>query len=497
MKFVLAVLFWCFILHYAKKTHLNQAFLKFTNTMSKFVIKGGNKLSGLIEVRGAKNLAIKLLPAVLLSNGVFELSNMPDIQDVRLMVDMLKLFGAGVQKLNSHTYAIDCRGVTMADIPVDTVKKMRASFLFITPLLVRFGEVNFPHPGGDAIGRRPIDMVLEGLKQMGAQVEEKTGSYVIKAKRLKGTDVTFKWITHTGTEAMIMAAVCADGRTVLRNCALEPEVGALCEFLNKQGARITGVGTSTITIDGVFSLAGTNFQCIPDRLETGTFALMAAITGSEISIINCEPKHLEVFWKYLDLIGVPYELGENWVQIKAPHTPIKATELRTHEYPGFVTDLQAPFTVLMTQAHGLSMIHETIFDGRLFYTDILNSMGANVIMCDPHRVVVNGPTKLYGQKIVSPDVRAGMALVLAALVAEGTTTIDNIEHIDRGYENLAQRLSKLGADIQRVENNDKPTASEKLPASNNSDKSVMPIETVKVPQPSKTLETVNFIQKIS
>lgn len=418
--------------------------------MAKFIINGGKKLAGEIQVKGAKNLAIKLLPATLLAGGTCKLTNMPDIQDVRLMTDILKSLGASVSRPAHDTYEINCTTVSKPDISGEAVKKMRASFLFITPLLLKFGQVRFPHPGGDAIGRRPIDMTLDSLKEMGATIQEEPGHYLISAKELNGIDYTFRWITHTGTEAMIMAAVMAKGKSVLRNCAMEPEVGALCEFLNLLGAKISGVGTHTITIEGVDKLGGGEFRVIPDRIETGTFAVMAALTKSPIKITNCQPKHLEVFWKYFDNIGVEYKLGENWVEVM-PSPKIKATELRTHEYPGFVTDLQAPFTVLLTQAEGMSLVHETIFDGRLFYTDILNNMGARIVMCDPHRVVISGPAKLYGQKIVSPDIRAGMALILASLAAEGKSTIDNIEHIDRGYENVEERLRKLGADIVRVE----------------------------------------------
>lgn len=418
--------------------------------MAKFIINGGKKLAGEIEVKGAKNLAIKLFPALLLTDQTCKLENVPEIQDTLLMADVLKSLGAQVERINHHTYKINCAKVENKPIPEEVVKKMRASFLFITPLLIRFGEVKFPHPGGDAIGRRPIDITLDSLKQMGATIEERPGHYLIRAKELKGTNYTFKWVTHTGTEAMIMAAVMAKGKSVLKNCALEPEVQAFCEFLNEQGAKISGAGTSTIEIEGVNELKGTDFKVIPDRIETGTFVVLAALTKSPIKITNCQPKHLEVFWKYMDIIGVPCQLGEDWVKVN-PTQQIKPAELRTHEYPGFVTDLQAPFTVLMTQAQGLSLIHETIFDGRLIYTDILNNMGGHIIMCDPHRVVVNGPTKLYGQKIVSPDIRAGVALVLAALIAEGESVIDNIEHIDRGYENIEGRLKALGADIKRVE----------------------------------------------
>jgi UDP-N-acetylglucosamine 1-carboxyvinyltransferase len=420
--------------------------------MAKFKIKGkqfGKK--GLIPVYGAKNSAIKLLPATLLIDGVITLHNIPDIDDIRDMIAILIALGAKVDKIAQHSYTIDTTTIDNNKIPIELAIKMRASFLFIAPLLIRFGEVEFPHPGGDAIGRRPIDMTLESLRLMGAEVIEDNQKYIFRLpnKSLKGIEYIFKWISHTSTENLIMAAVKAEGKTIIYNAALEPEITALCDMLRGAGAQITGDGTSQIEIEGVQELSSVEYTNIPDRLEAGTFAILAALTRSNIMVTDINPNHLRVFWKFLDMAGIQYELGDDFVHIIPHHNSYKALQLKTHEYPGFVTDLQAPFTLLLTQAIGTSVVQETIFDGRLFYTDTLNQMGANIIMCDPYRVVVNGPTQLYGRKIESPDVRAGMTFLLAALIAERDSEIHNIYHIDRGYEKIEERLTNIGFDIIR------------------------------------------------
>ncbi len=412
-----------------------------------FHIKGGTILQGEIAVAGAKNHALKMFPASILSEEPCEFTNVPGILDIQMMSEIIRELGGEVQQDGSH-YKISTKGITSAEMPEDLVTKMRASFLFVIPLLHRFGEVVFPHPGGDAIGRRPIDMVIDFLTQMGAEIEMKPEAYHIKAKRLKGTEFFFKWITHTGTEAMIMAAVLAEGTSVLKNCAMEPEVVALADYLNSVGAKISGAGTSTVTIEGVEKLGGGTCEIIPDRLEAGTFAILGALCGNPVTVTKMRPDHLDALWKYFDLLGVRYELGESSVTVyKTEH--LQGLEVKTHEYPGFVTDLQAPMTTLLTQAEGMSRVHETIYDGRLFFVDKLNSMGADIIMSDPHRVIIQGPSKLYGKKISSPDVRAGMTLVLAALIAKGDSIIENVYHIDRGYEKIEERLAALGAQIER------------------------------------------------
>lgn len=417
--------------------------------MSKLIITGQNSLSGEIKVSGAKNAALKLLAATVLTDEECHFRNVPDIVDVKIMIELLKDIGAEVEKKNKNEYSIRCTKISKIELNPNLVSKLRASVVMIAPMLVRLGEVKFPHPGGCIIGRRPIDIYLDNFKSLGAEVVRHNNFYHVKVKKLLGNKFIFPWISHTATESAVLAGTCASGKTILINAACEPEVSTLCDWLNQCGAKISGAGTNRIEIEGVKKLSGGTFSIIPDRIETGTFAILAAATHSAIKITNCNPSHLEVFWKMLEHSGVKFDIGKDFMYIKPSHQ-LSACEVRTHEYPGFVTDLQAPFTVLMTQASGTSLIHETIYEGRLFYTDILNRMGANIIMCDPHRVVVSGPTKLFGTKMESPDLRAGIALVIAALIAEGKSVIENIEQIDRGYENIDERLRALGAKIKRI-----------------------------------------------
>ena len=420
--------------------------------MEKFIVKGEQfGKNGEIEVYGAKNSAIKLLPASILIDGEVILHNIPEIEDTIYLIQILESLGAKVTQLKQHSYKIDTTTINNNKIPINLAIKMRASFLFIAPLLVKFGEVRFPHPGGDSIGRRPIDMTLEILTLMGVDIQEEGEEYIFKMKhkRLSSIDYIFKWISHTSTELLIISAVLAKGKTTIYNSALEPEVTALCDMLRKAGAKIVGDGTTYIEIEGVTKLNSVEYTNIPDRLETGTFAVLGALTRSNITITNCNPDHLKVFWKFLQMIGVKFIIEKNQVNILATKNSYKATDIKTHEYPGFVTDLQAPMTLLLTQAKGTAIVQETIFDGRLYYTDTLNKMGANIIMCDPYRVVVNGKTQLYGQKIESPDIRAATTFLLATLIAKNDSEIHNIYHIDRGYEKIETRLNKIGFNIIR------------------------------------------------
>ncbi len=418
--------------------------------MPKFLIEGNAKLSGEIEVKGAKNAALKIIPATLLSKEKIKISNLPDIEDVNRSLELLRDLG-GFVKCAKNSCEVQAEKITKNELNQEIANKLRASIMFVGPLLARLGEARFPHPGGCVIGAgtRPIDLFLEGYAAMGAEVRWKDGFYHIKAKKLKGCTYFFTTVTVTGTESLMMTAVLASGATTLKNCAMEPEIEALADFLNGCGAKIKGAGTPTITIEGVKEIKGGNFDIIPDRIEAGTFAIMAAATRSKLKITNCDPDHLEILLSIFKKQGVGFDVGENWLEIK-PAKIIKSYSIKTHEYPGFPTDLQSPYAVLMTQAQGSSLIHETIYDRRLLFTDMLTQMGADIIMCDPHRVVVNGPTKLYGRKMTSPDLRAGISIIIAALVAEGKTEIDNIYQIDRGYENIDTRLSSLGAKIKRI-----------------------------------------------
>lgn len=421
--------------------------------MQKYVIQGRQKLAGHIAVSGSKNAVLKLLPACVLVPQKVRLTNVPHIEAVNVMVNMLKAIGGTVEVSNDgHTLDVDASSVNTAALPKELMTKERATSVFVGPLLARFGDVSFPHPGGDVIGERPLDALLSGLRTLGATVEEGDRSYRVRAKRLKGARFVFRWVSVTVTENLMLAATLADGTTELINAALEPEIVELANFLNAHGAKIQGAGTPTIKITGVKQLTsdGAEITVMPDRVETATFACLAAATNSRITITDCNPEHVEVFLRVLSDVGVSTERTADTLTI-LPHKYLRATEVRTHEYPGFATDYQSPMTVLLTQAEGVSLVHETIFEGRLFYTDKLKQMGARIIMADPHRVMVVGPSTLRGRKIISPDIRAGMALLIAGLVAEGQTTLGNIYQIDRGYEAIDVRLKGLGADITRVE----------------------------------------------
>lgn len=422
--------------------------------MPKFIINGDKPLKGRIKVFGSKNAALKIFPVALLTKGKIRVSNTPDIEDVSRAKEMLMALGHDVKKIKDGVFDIAFKKQKGTVLPAELVNKFRASVMFVGPMLSAFGEVSFPHPGGCVIGAgtRPIDMFLDGFEKMGAKLTVSGGYYHLSAKRLKGAEIFFPKVTVTGTESLMTTACLIEGGTILKNCAMEPEIVALADYLNGAGAEIEGAGTPTIKIRGVKKLDGGEYRIMPDRIEAGTFAILGAASNSgEIIVENCDPSHNEALWALFDRIGINYSLGKNSITVKPSKKKLVACDIVTHEYPGFATDLQSPYTILMTQAHGPSLIHETIYDRRLIFTDMLTQMGANITMCDPHRVVVNGPTKLHGRKLVSPDLRAGVSLIIAALIAHGKTEIDNIYQIDRGYEQLDKRLRELGADIKRVD----------------------------------------------
>ncbi|MBU2081849.1 UDP-N-acetylglucosamine 1-carboxyvinyltransferase [Patescibacteria group bacterium] len=412
----------------------------------RFIINGGKKLEGNIAVYSAKNAALKILAASVLTSKPVKIANLPRIEDINRMKELLSDLGV---KNNSDIF--DCSRLKNSVLNYDIADRFRASIVLTGPLLARFGRVSFPHPGGCTLGKRPIDFFVGGFKAFGASIK-RTGSNftaIAKNKKLIGNKFVFPMISVTGTETLMMAAVLAEGKTVLKNTACEPEIENLATFLNSLGAKIYGAGTPTITIEGVKSLKGGEWAGMPDRIEAGTFIILGVATNSNIKVENCDTSHLDVLLTMLEKAGANLEIGKDYVIVK-PSKKLKSVDITTREYPGFATDLQAPFTVLMTQAEGISLIHETIYNGRLFYTDILNQMGADITMADPHRVIVRGPAPLSGKKIYSPDIRAGMALLIAALIAKGESVIDNIYQIDRGYYKIDERLKALGADIKRV-----------------------------------------------
>ena len=417
----------------------------------KFIIRGGKRLKGSLRVNGAKNSALTLLAASVLAREAVTIANLPHIEDVFRILDLLKKLGVSVEQDNERTVRLTASSLATTALDPEIAKCIRASIVLTGPVLSRCGEVLFPHPGGCVIGERPIDVFLRGFEALGATVEELPNLYRVHARDgLRGAKIFFPVVSVTGTETLLMAAVLARGTTVLANAAMEPEVVALADFLNTCGAHITGQGTPYITVEGVEEISGGASEVIPDRIEAGSFALLAAATQSRLTMEHCNSAHLDALVTMLQDAGAHVEIGESHMMVDATSGNLKARSLVTHEYPGFPTDLQAPAVVLLTQAEGESKAHETIFEGRLNWVSELVRMGARVTVADPHRILVHGPTPLHGRSIESPDIRAGMAFIIAGLVAEGETELHNIYQIDRGYERIEERLREVGADIQRV-----------------------------------------------
>lgn len=417
-------------------------------------------LSGSIPVNGAKNAALKVMASSILFADPVTVRNVPNIEDIERVADLLRGVGAEVAKRGKHTYTITPPKEADTHLPQEISKRLRASIVLTGPMLARHGEVHFPHPGGCVIGSRPIDLFIEGFKHMGARVKERNGMYHITAPeetgRLHGADIFLRNQSVTATETFMMAAVHADGTTTIKNAATEPEVVELAEFLNSAGARISGAGTHTITIKGVkraLRARGNAHRVIPDRIEAGSFLILGALAGKNVTVTHCEPKHLESLIETLTQAGARIEVENSKLTVSARRgkKQYQPVDIKTHEYPGFPTDLQAPMTVFLTQADGESLVFETIFEGRLNYTESLKAMGADITMMDPHRVLVRGANELRGKTMESPDLRAGLAYVIAALIAKGDSVIHNVYNIDRGYERIEERLGNIGANISRME----------------------------------------------
>ncbi len=414
-------------------------------------IKGKQKLKGSVCISGAKNSALPLLAATLLSKNKITLSNIPNVVDVKTLLKLLENLGAKTE-LNGSVVSVDTTPVKSACANYDIVRKMRASILTLGPLLARFGHCEVSMPGGCAIGQRPIDLHLKALEQMGATIELKQGYVVAKAPDgLKGTTIIFDKVTVTGSENILMAAALAHGVTKLVNVAKEPEVVQLCEVLRDAGVKIEGIGTSKITIVGSYGelLDIKDTKVIPDRIEAGTYLCAGAITNSKITITDVIHSHLESIILKLEQMGFGFETGENSVTL-LPASKIEASDIETSEYPGFPTDMQAQFMALCTQASGTSIIDERLFENRFMHVSELARMGANIKL-KGHSATVEGDMELRAADVMATDLRASSALILAALVAEGTTKVHRIYHLDRGYENLEGKFSALGADIQRLE----------------------------------------------
>lgn len=421
----------------------------------KFLIEGlagEKKLCGAIGVRGAKNAALKIFAASLLfkdKDGI-QIDNVPSIEDISRMKELLQNLGAGVRQVAPGSFRIKSPTSIKTDLCDDISKKFRSSIVLTGPILAREGRVFFPHPGGCVIGERPIDIFLESFKKMGASVKTADRRYQIVAKKLHGAEIVFRIPSVTATETLMMAASLVPGSTILHNAACEPEIAALANFLNASGADIRGAGTHTIEIRGVLSLrARESFRTPSDRIEAASFAILAAACGRDIEITDCRPEHFKVLLRILKSAGANIAEKKNSLRVRAAKK-LKAVDIKTHEYPGIPTDIQPPLAVLMTQASGRSLIFETIFEGRLNYLNDLARMGADIAICDPHRAIITGPTALRAREMESPDLRAGLAFIIASLIAKGKSVIHNVYNIDRGYEKIEERLQKLGAGIKRI-----------------------------------------------
>ncbi|MEQ1642823.1 MAG: UDP-N-acetylglucosamine 1-carboxyvinyltransferase [Pyrinomonadaceae bacterium] len=428
--------------------------------MDKFLVRGGRPLKGKIEIGGAKNSALPCLAATLLSPETVILHNVPYVKDLITQRRLLEDLGATVLTPELRTHKVTAKNVELFEAPYELVKTMRASVLALGPLLARFGQAKVSLPGGCAIGTRPIDLHLRAFEQLGATVSLESGDVVARAPkgRLVGNTIDFEKVTVTGTENVMMAAVLASGRSTIRNAAQEPEIEDLAELLNKMGARIKGAGTPTIEIEGVEGLGGAEHTIIPDRIETGTFIVAAAITGGELEIKSCDPTHLTAVIEKLREAGVEIEeLNQSSLLVKCSAGGLKAKDVTTEPHPLFPTDMQAQYMALMTQADGVSHVTETIFENRFMHVSELQRMGADISVSG-NTATVRGKTQLTGAKIIASDLRASASLVLAALCAEGETMIDRVYHIDRGYETIVRKFRSLGADIERIKSGISSTA---------------------------------------
>jgi UDP-N-acetylglucosamine 1-carboxyvinyltransferase len=430
--------------------------------MSKFIIEGGHPLRGEITASGNKNAALKLLPACILTDEPITLHNIPDIQDVRNTLAILRDLGAEVTDLGGGSWRIHAQTVTKTELDSLLAGRTRGSFVFSGPLVARMGEAVLPLPGGDVIGGRPLDTLISGLEALGTQVElVDRGIFRMRTDGLRGAGYYLQAeASVTATENTVMAAALAKGQTVIDNAACEPHVRDLCYFLNQMGAHIEGIGTNRLMIEGVERLSGTEYTIGADFMEVGSFIGATAVTGGEIRIKNADPQYLGMVRLVFEKLGVIWEVDGRDIIVPARQPMQIASSLggrilhvKPLPWPGFPPDLMSIAVVIATQSHGSVLLHDWMYESRFFFVDHLTFMGARLVICDPHRVIIEGPSRLYAsaQGVPSPDIRAGMAMVLAALCAEGTSTIHNIQQIDRGYERIEEKLKQLGAHIQRID----------------------------------------------
>ena len=418
--------------------------------MDKLIINGGVALEGEIRISGAKNAALPILMGALLADSPVRIGNIPHLHDITTTLELLGRMGVSLTVDERSGVELDPSTLTETEAAYDLVKTMRASILVLGPLLAKFGKADVSLPGGCAIGSRPVDLHLRGLAQMGAEIKVENG-YIraTSGKGLKGAHIFMDQVTVTGTENLMMAATLADGKTTIENAAREPEVVDLANYLNKMGAKISGIGTATLEIEGVKSLHGTQYSILPDRIEAGTYLVAAAITRGKIKLKDTDAKQLEAVILKLEEAGADIEVGENWITLDMHGERPKAVNIRTAPYPAFPTDMQAQFTALNSIAENQSTIVETVFENRFMHVQEMQRMGAN-LQIEGNTVVCNGQEKLTAAPVMATDLRASASLVLAALVADGETTVERIYHIDRGYECIEEKLQQLGASIRRV-----------------------------------------------
>jgi UDP-N-acetylglucosamine 1-carboxyvinyltransferase len=417
--------------------------------LNKLLIQGGTRLQGEIRISGAKNAVLPILAGTLLADGPATIENVPHLHDVTTTVELLGCMGVQVVIDEKLSIEVDSSTIENQVAPYHLVKTMRSSILVLGPLLARFGEAEVSLPGGCAIGSRPVNLHIKGLQDMGADVEVKNGYIHAKANRLKGARLVMDIVTVTGTENLMMAATLADGVTIIENAAREPEVIDLANFLNTMGAKITGAGTDTITIDGVEKLTGTRYRVLPDRIETGTYLVAAAISGGKIKLKDTDPKLLDAVIDKLREAGADITCGDDWIELDMHGKRPKAVNIRTAPFPAFPTDMQAQFAALNTIAEGTSTIVETVFENRFMHVQELQRMGADIEV-EGNTAIVRGVDKLTAAPVMATDLRASASLIMAGLIAEGETEVQRIYHIDRGYEIIEEKLSQLGANIRRI-----------------------------------------------
>ncbi|MBP8227132.1 MAG: UDP-N-acetylglucosamine 1-carboxyvinyltransferase [Pararheinheimera sp.] len=416
--------------------------------MQQFLVSGGATLKGDVVISGAKNAALPILFATILAEQPSVLSNVPVLKDIDTTFKLLRIFGADVSR-DDHQVTVDATAIHSQMAPYELVKTMRASILALGPLLARFGHAEVSLPGGCAIGARPVNLHIDGLRKMGAEITVEAGYIKAKATRLKGAHIFMDIVSVTGTENLMMAAVLADGLTIIENAAREPEVVDLAKYLIAMGADIQGAGTDTIRITGKEKLHGARHTVLPDRIETGTFLVAAAVTGGDVTCLNASPAELEVVLEKLREAGADVTTGPDWIRLNMTGRTLKSVNVKTVPHPGFPTDMQAQFTVLNVVAEGVGMVTETIFENRFMHVPELQRMGAD-IQLEGNTALIKHTDKLMGAQVMATDLRASASLVIAGLVAEGETVVDRIYHIDRGYEQIEHKLKGLGANIQRI-----------------------------------------------